>query len=219
MSYTQTPLPYEVNALEPVMDAETLSIHYGKHHATYTKNLNAALEKHPEFTAPPCPGMLLRELNNVPQAIFNAVRNFGGGHVNHAFFWKSLRSPRANNVAVGKLAAAIEKQFGSFQAFREAFTAAANGLFGSGWTWLVLKDDGSLAIATTPNQDSPFMPENLVGYAHGKPLLALDLWEHSYYLRYRNVRADFVNAFWEIIDWDRAEKLFNDWNCEGVCKA
>lgn len=214
MSYVQTPLPYEINALEPVMDAETLSIHYGKHHATYTKNLNAALEKHPEFSPPRCPGALLRELNNVPPAIFNAVRNFGGGHTNHAFFWKCLRAPRNDNQAVGELAKAIEKQFGSFQAFRDAFTATAVGLFGSGWTWLVLKEDGTLAIVTTPNQDSPFMPESVVGYASGKPLLALDLWEHTYYLRYRNVRADFVNAFWSLINWDRAEQLFNEWSCK-----
>ncbi|MBR5621604.1 MAG: superoxide dismutase, partial [Opitutales bacterium] len=172
MSYIQTPLPYDVNALEPAMDAETLSIHYGKHHATYTKNLNAALEKHPEFTPPRCPGKLLMEIDKVPPAIFNAVRNFGGGHFNHAFFWKCLSAPRENNQAVGELAKAIDAQFGSFQAFRDAFTAAATGLFGSGWTWLVLKDNGKLAIVTTPNQDSPLMPESIVGAAHGRPLLA-----------------------------------------------
>lgn len=214
MSYIQTPLPYDINALEPAMDAETLSIHYGKHHATYTKNLNAALEKHPEFTPPRCPGKLLMEIDKVPPAIFNAVRNFGGGHFNHAFFWKCLTAPRKDNQAVGELAKAIDAQFGSFQAFRDAFTATATGLFGSGWTWLVLKDDGKLAIVTTPNQDSPFMPESIVGAAHGRPLLALDLWEHSYYLRYRNVRADFVNAFWSIVDWDRAEKVFTEWSCK-----
>lgn len=204
----QRPLPYAADALEPAMEKRALELHYGKHHAAYVEKLNAALEKAPEFSAPACIGHLTAHLDRVPESIREAVRNNGGGHFNHAFFWKCL-SPNGGGAPVGELAGAIDEAFGSFEAFREKFEAAATGHFGSGWAWLIVKPDGALAVCTTPNQDSPMMPASVVsGIEHGKPVLTLDLWEHAYYLQYQNRRADYVRAFWSIVDWTAANAFY-----------
>lgn len=206
--YEQKPLRFEMSALEPVMEARTLEFHYGKHHAAYVANLNAALEKAPEFDAPLCPGRLLHHLDRVPENIRAAVRNNGGGHFNHSFFWKGL-TPKSEGAPVGELAAAIEKDFGSFDAFKEKFSAAAMSHFGAGWAWLILKKDGTLAVCSTPNQDCPLMSRKAVPeIEHGFPVLALDLWEHAYYLQYQNRKADYVKSFWQIVSWAQAEKNY-----------
>lgn len=206
--YEQKPLRFEMSALEPVMEARTLEFHYGKHHAAYVANLNAALEKAPEFAAPACLGHLLHHLDDVPESIRTAVRNNGGGHFNHTFFW-NLLTPEGAGAPVGELASAIEKSFGSFDAFKEKFSAAAMTHFGAGWAWLILKKDGSLGVCSTANQDFPMMPESIVPAAsRGFPILTLDLWEHAYYLQYQNRKADYVNAFWKIVDWAQAEKNY-----------
>lgn len=207
--YQQAPLPYDTGALEPFMAKSTLEFHHGKHHAAYVANLNAALAKAPELDVPECPAVLLRELYKVPESIRTAVRNNGGGHFNHAFFWKLL-TPKSEGAPVGELAAAIEKNFGSFDAFKEKFEAAAMGHFGAGWAWLILKKDGTLAICSTPNQDCPLMPECCVpGIERGCPILAIDLWEHSYYLQYQNRKAEYLKNFWQIVNWAQAEKNYS----------
>jgi len=208
--YTQKPLRFALNALEPIMEKRTLEFHYGKHHAAYIANLNAALEKEPSFDAPDCPGCLLRHLDDVPATIRTAVRNNGGGHFNHTFFWNEL-APAGSTAGVpaGELATAIEKSFGSFAAFKEKFASVAMSHFGAGWAWLVAKPDGSLSVVSTPNQDCPLMPASVVpADVRGHPLLALDLWEHAYYLRYQNRKAEYVASFWSIVDWPQAEKHF-----------
>lgn len=206
--YEQKPLRYAMDALEPEMQKKTLEFHYGKHHAAYVVNLNAALAKEPDFDPPPCPARLIRHLNRVPEPIRTAVRNNGGGHFNHSFFWKCL-APASEGAPVGDLAAALGEAFGSFEAFREKFSAAAMAHFGAGWTWLILKKDGSLAVCSTPNQDCPLMPESVVsGIEHGYPILALDLWEHAYYLQYQNLKADYVKSFWRLVNWSQAEKNY-----------
>lgn len=217
--FEQKPLPFALDDLAPAMEKHTLEFHYGKHHAAYVANLNAALEKEPSFDAPSCPGCLLRRLDDVPAPIRTAVRNNGGGHFNHTFFWNELRpaapSPR---VPAGALAEAIEKSFGSFSAFKEKFSAAAMTHFGAGWAWLVAKSDGSLAVVSTPNQDCPLMPKSISGDAHGHPLLTLDLWEHAYYLQYQNRKTDYVAAFWSIVDWNQAENHYQK-SRNGACSA
>ncbi len=206
--YEQKPLGYDMSALEPYMQKSTLEFHYGKHHAAYVANLNAALEKAPEFEVPECPALLLLHLQYVPEAIRTAVRNNGGGHFNHSFFWKCL-TPNSQGAPVGELAKAIEKEFGSFDAFCQKFEAAAMSHFGSGWAWLILNKDGKLAVCTTPNQDCPLMPESVVpGIERGRPILALDLWEHSFYLQYQNRKADYIKSFWKLVDWNRAEEVY-----------
>lgn len=218
--YEQKPLRFATDALEPVMEKRTIEFHYGKHHATYIANLNAALEKAPEFDAPACPGCLLRRLDEVPAQIRTAVRNNGGGHFNHTFFWAELAPVSNDNVApVGALANAIEKTFGSFDAFKEKFTAAAMSHFGAGWAWLIAKPDGALAVVSTPNQDCPLMPASIVPDAvRGHPILTLDLWEHAYYLQYQNRKAEYVSSFWKIVDWTQAEKHFQK-ALSGNCDA
>ncbi|MFJ8413102.1 superoxide dismutase [Mn] [Bacillus paramycoides] len=193
-------LPYAYDALEPHFDKETMNIHHTKHHNTYITNLNAALEGHAEL-ADKSVEELVANLNEVPEAIRTAVRNNGGGHANHTFFWTIL-SPNGGGQPVGELATAIEAKFGSFDAFKEEFAKAGATRFGSGWAWLVV-NNGELEVTSTPNQDSPL--------TEGKtPVVGLDVWEHAYYLNYQNRRPDYIGAFWNVVDWNAAEKLYQE---------
>jgi Fe-Mn family superoxide dismutase len=204
MEFVQAPLPYPYNALEPHIDALTMEIHYTKHHATYLANLKAALEKYPDWAAKPF-GEILGNITKLPEDIRTAVRNNGGGHWNHQFFWPLL-TPKSSGQPVGELAKAIEGTFGSFSAFQEQFTQAALGRFGSGWAWLIWKN-GQLRITSTPNQDNPLM-DVVEEASRGVPILGLDVWEHAYYLKYQNRRADYVKAWWNVVNWEQAEKNF-----------
>ncbi|SYZ78541.1 superoxide dismutase [Trichococcus shcherbakoviae] len=192
MAFTLPALPYAYDALTPYIDEETMHLHHEKHHNTYITNVNAALEKHPEL-AEKTIEELLADLNSVPEDIRTAVRNNGGGHANHSLFWTVL-APNAGGEPTGAVKDGIEEAFGSFDAMKEKFTAAAVGRFGSGWAWLVVSD-GKLEITSTPNQDSPI--------SEGKtPILGLDVWEHAYYLNYKNVRPEYIKAFWNLVNWD-----------------
>jgi Fe-Mn family superoxide dismutase len=197
-------LPYAVSALEPHIDTRTMEIHHGKHHKAYVDNLNKALESAPEL-AGKAALELIRDLASVPEGIRTAVRNNAGGHVNHTLFW-SLMAPGAGGVPSGKLAEAITATFGSFEAFQEKFQTAGATRFGSGWAWLVL-NHGKLEIGSTANQDSPFMGKAVAGI-EGTPILALDVWEHAYYLHYQNRRPDYMKAWWSVVNWAEAERLF-----------
>ncbi len=203
MAHTLPALPYAANSLEPVIDARTMEIHHGKHHAAYVNNLNAALEKYPELQAKSAEE-LIRDLNAVPADIRAAVRNNGGGHVNHALFWQLLK-PGSTGPS-GALAAAIDAELGGLDAFKEAFTKAATTRFGSGWAWLCVKADGKLCVCSTPNQDNPIMAG--VAECPGTPILGLDVWEHAYYLNYQNRRPDYVKAFWDVVNWDKVAELY-----------
>ncbi len=194
MAHQLPPLPYSFDALEPHIDAKTMEIHHDKHHATYVAKLNAALEKAPAFASKPIEE-ILRSLDSVPAEVRTAVRNHGGGHLTHSLFWKML-SPKGGGKPGGALAAAIDKSFGSFDAFKEQFTTAATNLFGSGWAWLCADPAGKLVIAGLPNQDSP-VSQGM------KPLLGLDVWEHAYYLKYQNRRPEYITAFWNIVSWEQ----------------
>jgi len=198
MAHELPPLPYALDALEPTIDAKTMEIHHGKHHAAYVTNLNKALESQPKLAAKTL-DQLIGDLNAVPENIRGPVRNNGGGHWNHSLFW-TLMGPKKGGAPKGRIADAISSAFGSFDKFKEQFAAAAMGRFGSGWAWLGQKDDKSLCITSTPNQDNPLM-KGVVDVAC-KPLLGLDVWEHAYYLKYQNKRADYVAAFWNVVDWD-----------------
>ena len=211
MAHTLPPLPYAPDALEPHVDAQTMQIHHGKHHQAYVTNLNAALEKAPELQERPLEA-LLADLNAVPEAIRAAVRNNGGGHWNHALFWR-IMAPRAQGAPAGgepdgAVAQAITASFGDFARFREQFKAAAVGRFGSGWAWLVrdAAAPGGLRITSTPNQDNPLME----GVAPGQVLLGLDVWEHAYYLRYQNRRPDYVEAWWNVVNWDEVARRMGE---------
>jgi Fe-Mn family superoxide dismutase len=199
MPHTLPPLPYAPTALEPHIDAQTMEIHHGKHHAAYVTNLNAALDKAPELKDKPL-DELLKNLSAVPEAIRTAVRNNGGGHWNHSQFWKTM-APNAGGAPSGKLADAINSAFGDFEKFKEQFQAAGVARFGSGWVWLV-KEGGKLAITSTPNQDNPVMD--------GKPapILGNDVWEHAYYLKYQNRRPDYLKAWWNVVNWAEVGKRF-----------
>jgi Fe-Mn family superoxide dismutase len=199
MPHTLPPLPYAPNALEPHIDAQTMEIHHGKHHNAYVTNLNAALEKAPEFQNTPI-DELLRNLNTVPEAIRTAVRNNGGGHWNHSQFWRWM-APNAGGAPSGKLADAINSAFGDFEKFKEQFNAAGAGRFGSGWVWLV-NDGGKLSITSSPNQDNPLMD------GKSAPILGLDVWEHAYYLKYQNRRPDYMKAWWNVVNWPEVAKRF-----------
>jgi superoxide dismutase, Fe-Mn family len=192
-------LPYAHDALEPHIDAKTMEIHHGRHHATYVNNLNAALEGHADLAEKSIED-LLRNINQVPESIRTAVRNNGGGHANHSLFWQ-IMSPNGGGEPSGELAEAINQTFGSFDKFKEEFTKAATTRFGSGWAWLIVKKDGSLAVTSTPNQDSPLMDGDT-------PILGLDVWEHAYYLKYQNRRPDYIKAFWNVINWDEVAKRY-----------
>lgn len=190
-------LPYAYDALEPHIDAETMTLHHDKHHATYVANANAALEKHPEIGEDL--EALLAGVSQIPEDIRQAVINNGGGHLNHALFWE-LMSPEETQISQ-ELSEDINATFGSFEDFKAAFTAAATGRFGSGWAWLVVNAEGKLEVLSTANQDTPIMEGK-------KPILGLDVWEHAYYLNYRNVRPNYIKAFFEIINWNKVNELY-----------
>ncbi|MGV3560133.1 superoxide dismutase [Larkinella arboricola] len=198
MAFELAPLPYPSNALEPHIDQQTMEIHHGKHHNTYVTNLNNAVE------GTELEGKSIEELvanvSNSPVA----VRNNGGGHWNHTFFWNIL-SPNGGGEPTGKLAEAISQKFGSFDAFKEEFAKAATTRFGSGWAWLIVTSTGELAITSTPNQDNPLMD---VADQKGTPILGLDVWEHAYYLKYQNKRPDYVSAWWNVVDWKGADERY-----------
>jgi len=214
MAYELPKLAYAYDALEPHIDARTMEIHHTKHHQTYITNLNNALAS-ANYAAPECVGALVSDLAKVPESIRTAVRNNGGGHFNHRYFWKLLapQSAGAGGAPKGKLAEAINATFGSFDKFKEEFGKAAATRFGSGWAWLVLTPAKTLAIGSTANQDCPLMGKAVAGI-EGRPLVALDVWEHAYYLRYQNRRPDYVAAFWNVVNWNfvetRYEKLLAD---------
>ncbi|MEI6082547.1 MAG: superoxide dismutase [Verrucomicrobiota bacterium] len=199
MSYTLPPLPYAFDALEPHIDARTMEIHHDKHHAAYVNNLNNALKDHSELAAKPV-NELIADLSAVPEAIRPAVRNNGGGHSNHTFFWE-IMGPGKGGAPVGKLAEAITKAFGSFDEFKAKFEEAGVKRFGSGFAWLIVNKQGQLEIISLPNQDSPYMDGN-------KPVIANDVWEHAYYLHYQNRRPDYLKAWWNVVNWDHAEQNY-----------
>jgi len=200
MAYELPSLPYAYDALEPHFDAQTMEIHHTKHHNTYITKVNDALSG----TELEGKGVneLIADLSAVPEAKRTAVRNNGGGHANHSFFW-SILSPNGGGTPTGDLAAAIDAELGGFDALKEAFAAAGANRFGSGWAWLVVKADGKLAVTSTPNQDSPLMKG--VADVEGTPVIGLDVWEHAYYLKYQNLRPKFIEAFWNVVDWSAAE--------------
>ena len=197
MAHALPALPYAPDALEPHIDAQTMQIHHGKHHQTYVTNLNGALDKHPELHAKSLDD-LIRSVNSVPEDIRTAVRNNGGGHWNHSLFWK-LMAPKAGGAPSGAVADAINSSFGSFDKFKEQFQAAGLGRFGSGWAWLV-ESGGKLEITSTPNQDNPLMDGK-------KAVLGVDVWEHAYYLKYQNRRADYLGAWWNVVNWAEVNRL------------
>jgi len=204
MSFTLPNLPYSPSALEPHFDARTMEIHHGKHHQTYVDKLNGALNGIDNMSALDV-NLLISDLAQVPESIRPAVRNNGGGHANHSFFWQSL-SPNGGGNPSGPLAEAISQTFGSFEQFKDLFTQAAVTRFGSGWAWLVKQDDGTLSVCSTANQDSPLMKGTVE--VTGTPVIGLDVWEHAYYLNYQNRRPDYVNAFWNVINWEFAGAQF-----------
>lgn len=204
MSYNLPSLPYAYDALEPYFDKQTMEIHHTKHHQAYVNNANAALESLPEFANLPV-DELIKKLDQVPADKKTVLRNNGGGHANHSLFWQGLK---IGTTLHGELKTAIERDFGSVDAFKEAFEKAAATRFGSGWAWLVLKDH-KLAVVSTANQDSPLMGEAISGVS-GYPVIGLDVWEHAYYLKYQNRRPDYIKAFWNVVNWDEAAKRFSE---------
>ncbi|RMY94617.1 hypothetical protein D0862_08927 [Hortaea werneckii] len=202
MAYQLPPLPYSYDALEPHFDVETMEIHHSRHHQTYVNSLNAALEGNELRSL--AVDDLITKLDQVPKDKQTAVRNHGGGHSNHSFFWKNLK---VGTTISAELRTAIEKDFASFEAFQQEFEKRATTVFGSGWAWLVKTTDGSLKIVTTKDQDSPLMGEAIAG-ASGFPIIGLDVWEHAYYLKYRNKRPDYIKAFWKVVNWEEAERRF-----------
>ena len=199
LAHVLPPLPYAPDALEPYIDKMTMEIHHGKHHNAYVTNLNKALEGHADLQSLSI-DQLLKSLDQVPENISAAVRNNGGGHWNHSMFWKLMKKGGGGEPK-GALADAIKSSFGSFADFKTKFAAAAVGRFGSGWAWIVWKD-GKLSIESTPNQDNPLM-------AGGKAIFGLDVWEHSYYLKYQNRRPDYIEAWWNVVNWDEAASLYS----------
>ncbi|WP_077615635.1 superoxide dismutase [Caenibacillus caldisaponilyticus] len=198
MAYQLPELPYAYNALEPYIDEQTMRIHHDKHHGTYVSKLNEALKGHDDLASKSIED-LVSDLNAVPENIRTAVRNNGGGHVNHSLFWQ-IMSPNGGGEPSGAVADAIKAKFGSFADFKKQFSDAAAGRFGSGWAWLVV-NNGELEITSTPNQDSPYM--------EGKtPILGLDVWEHAYYLKYQNRRPEYIEAFFNVINWDEVNKRY-----------
>ncbi len=198
MAFELAPLPYANNALEPHFDALTMEIHHDRHHNAYVTNLNAAVND------TPLAGKSLEELFATISTLSPAVRNNGGGHYNHDLFWNIL-SPNGGGAPVGTLAKAIDAKFGSFDAFKEEFKKAGITRFGSGWAWLVAQKDGSVAVSSTPNQDNPLMD---VADVKGFPVIGLDVWEHAYYLKFQNKRPDYIDAFWCVVDWNKAEARY-----------
>jgi len=197
--YTVPPLPYDFAALEPHIDAKTMEIHHDRHHQAYVTNLNAALKDHPQLQGKPIEE-LIADLNAIPESIRTAVRNNGGGHANHSFFWQIMK-PGGGGDPTGEIAQAIDAELGGFAAFKEALAKAATTRFGSGWGWLVLTKDGKLAVTSLPNQDSPLMEGQT-------PILGVDVWEHAYYLKYQNKRPDYIAAWWNTINWDEVNRRY-----------
>jgi Fe-Mn family superoxide dismutase len=200
MAFTLPALPYEYSALEPHIDTETMHLHHDKHHAAYVNNLNAALKDQPAF-ANLTIEELVRRIHEVPETIRTAVRNNGGGHINHTMFWE-IMTPGGSKAPTGELATAIHAKFGSFDAFKAAFNDAGAKRFGSGWAWLILDKNHELAVVSTANQDSPFMEGNF-------PVLGNDVWEHAYYLKYQNRRPDYLAAWWNVVNWDEVAKRYH----------
>jgi Fe-Mn family superoxide dismutase len=198
MAHELAPLPYPKDALEPFIDAATMEIHHGRHHKAYVDNLNKAITGH-EALEKMSLETLIADVQSLPEAVRNPVRNNGGGHWNHTFFWKSM-GPKAGGTPSGKLADEINASFGSFDAFKEKFEQAGMTRFGSGWAWLYRGADGKLAIGSTANQDNPLMGKAVAGI-EGKPILGCDVWEHAYYLKYQNKRADYLKSWWNVVNW------------------
>jgi Fe-Mn family superoxide dismutase len=199
MAYKLPDLPYGFDALEPHIDARTMEIHHDRHHAAYVNNVNTALEGHPNLAARSIED-LLRGINSVPEGVRTVVRNNGGGHANHSLFWQ-IMSPNGGGKPSGALAEAINSTFGSFDAFKDQFSKAAAGRFGSGWAWLVVDGSGKLAVTSTANQDSPYMEGQT-------PILGLDVWEHAYYLKYQNKRPDYIAAWWNVVNWPEVARRY-----------
>ena len=199
MAFQLPPLPYDFGALEPHIDAQTMQIHHDKHHGAYVTNLNAAIEKHPELASKSAED-IIGNLNSVPEDVRAAVRNNGGGHVNHSMFW-TIMAKNAGGEPSGKLGDEIKKAFGSFAEFQTKFNDAGVKRFGSGWAWLVRTKTGKLDIISTANQDNPMMEGHW-------PIMGNDVWEHAYYLKYKNVRADYLKAWWNVVNWKEVEKRF-----------
>ena len=204
MTFTLPNLNFATDALEPHIDARTMEIHHGKHHQAYINNLNAVLEGHDDLSKMEI-NNLISDISSLPESIRGAVRNNGGGHANHSFFWESI-SPQGGGLPDGALNEAISATFGNFDALKDTFLKASLTRFGSGWAWLIQQSDGTLTITSTPNQDSPLME----GIADdiGTPLIGLDVWEHAYYLNYQNRRPDYVAAFWNVLDWNQVSSRF-----------
>lgn len=198
MAFTLPPLPYPADSLEPHIDKTTMEIHHDKHHGAYVTNLNKALESAPELANKSLEELLANNLSSVPESIRTAVRNNGGGHANHSFFWPLL-SKNGGGTPKGEVASIIDSNFGSFDGFKEKFNAAATTRFGSGWAWLVKDKAGKYEILSTANQDSPLMEGK-------KPILGLDVWEHAYYLKYQNRRPEYIAAWWNVVNWDEVNK-------------
>jgi len=196
MAFTLPPLPYPSDALEPHIDKQTMEIHHGKHHNAYVTNLNAALEKAPELQSKSLDD-LVKGINSVPESVRTAVRNNAGGHINHSMFWQ-IMGPKAGGAPTGAIADAINSSFGSFDKLKEQFKAAAAGRFGSGWAWVV-DNGGKLVVESTPNQDNPMMDGK-------KPVFGIDVWEHAYYLKYQNRRPDYIDAWWNVVNWAEINK-------------
>ncbi len=199
MAFELEPLPYAYNALEPYIDEETMHLHHDKHAQAYVNNLNAAIQNAPEFGSIDIED-LMRRINDVPENIRIAVRNNGGGHANHSMFWK-IMTPNGGGNPTGPIAEAINQAFGSFDAFKAAFNDAGLKRFGSGWTWLVADQNGKLSVISTANQDSPLM-DGLY------PIMGNDVWEHAYYLKYKNMRGDYLNAWWNVVNWDEINRRY-----------
>ena len=199
MAYELPPLPYPKEALEPHIDAQTMEIHHGKHHATYVTNLNKAVAGKGDLENKSIED-LISNMNAIPEDIRGVVRNNGGGHANHSLFWR-IMGPKAGGAPTGKLGDEIKSTFGSFETFKEKLEAAGTGRFGSGWAWLIVNKSGKLEIVSTPNQDNPLMDGN-------KPVLGVDVWEHAYYLKYQNKRADYLKAWWNVVNWNEVNKIY-----------
>jgi Fe-Mn family superoxide dismutase len=207
MAFEVPPLPYDYSALEPHIDAQTMKLHHDMHHAAYVKNLNAALEKHPPLQSK-SPEELLRDLNAIPEEIRTAVRNNGGGHANHSMFWKIMK-PKGGGDPTGAIAEVIKQSFGSFKDFQTKFNDAGTKQFGSGWVWLVGKRGGEMQIISTPNQDSP-ISQGLF------PIFGNDVWEHAYYLKYNNRRPEYLQAWWNVVNWEEINRRLESFKSHRV---
>jgi len=199
MAFEVPPLPYDYNALEPYIDTQTMQLHHDKHHAAYVNNLNAALQNAPQLASLAIDD-LIRRISDVPESIRTAVRNNGGGHLNHSMFWQ-IMTPNGGGAPSGELGNAINSTFGSFDQFKAAFNDAGVKRFGSGWAWLILDASGKLQVISTANQDSPLIDGNY-------PIMGNDVWEHAYYLKYQNRRPDYLNAWWNVVNWNEIEKRY-----------